>query len=578
MMNVMQGQKYQWQLPPTAHELLFHLAQRFNLSLPIAQTLISRGFTDEKTINSFLCMSFEDEVHHPSLMKDLEKAVDRISQAIDRQERILIFGDYDVDGITATSLIMLCLHSIGARVNFYLPHRVRDGYGLSAAVVQRARDNNYSLIITVDNGISAFDAVEKAQELQLDVIITDHHRPQGAVPAAHAVVNPAQSDCSYPCKFLAGVGVIFKVMARLYEKKGIPLPLKAYELLSLGTIADVVPLLDENRFWVRQGLALLNKHESFAFQVLKKNAKLVRPTLRSTDIGFFIAPQLNALGRLEDPRQGVSFLIGSDHQEIERIGTVLFELNTARKEIERAVLHQVTQEIQAGRIDLTRENIIMAASESWPPGVIGLVASRLVSAYGKPALLFHLTKNGLAKGSCRSIAAFNMFDALQASRDLLETFGGHSVAAGLSLKAAHLPLLKEKLECMIAQQLTSQDLQQKLVLDAELKMGDVNHKLLDDLQQLEPFGHQNHHPLFYLKQVSLIEKPVLLKDEHVKCRIFADGVIKPLIFFNRPDLFMLLLQREREPFDVAVQVSENHWNGSMNIELQGYDIAYSSNG
>ncbi len=574
IMNRIHGEKYLWQLPENEAALVFDLAQKFNLSLPIAQTLLSRGMTDHDQLDRFLFTSYERDVAHPSLLKDIDKAVDRIRLAIEKKERILVFGDYDVDGITATSLMMLALLPLGAQINFYLPHRLRDGYGLSSKIVERAAQNKYSLIITVDNGITAFDAVEAAHKHNVDVIITDHHRPHGKIPSAHAIVNPVQEGCSYPFKKLAGVGVVFKLLSYLYEQKGLQLPPKAYELLTLGTVADVVPLIGENRYWVRHGLSLINAYESIPLETLKRNAKIARPRLRSTDIGYFIAPQLNALGRLEDPRQGVSFLIGSDKGEIERLGTVLFELNQARKTIEKSVFGQVVEQIQQGLIDLSSENIILAASSSWPPGVIGLVASRLVSAYGKPTLLFHLTKNGLAKGSCRSISEFNMFDALTVSGDLLESFGGHSAAAGLSLKVENLPLLKEKLEELIAAQLTAEDLQQKIILDAELKMADVGQKLLADIQHLEPFGHENKQPLFYLRNISLVEKPQLLKDEHVKCKVFADGVIKPLIFFGRPDLFPLLMKQEEKSFDAAVQISENYWNGRVNVELQGYDISF----
>ena len=572
-MNTLVGEKYIWQLPNLDHEHAFSLARDFNVSIPVAQTLVSRGFRTKEQVDAFLFSVYERDVAHPSHMKDAQKAVDRIIKAIDNKERILIFGDYDVDGMTATSLMMLCLMPLGARVNFFLPHRVKDGYGLSTRVVRRAAQSKYSLIVTVDNGITAYEPVVQARALGIDVIITDHHRPHDKIPPAYAVVNPAQNECPYPFKKLAGVGVIFKVISLLYERKKLTLPSKAYELLLLGTIADVVPLVGENRFWVRHGLGMISKHESFSFQVLKKNSAITRPRINATDIGFFITPQINALGRLEDPRQGISFLIGANTKEVERVGAVLFELNQARKEIERSIFGQVNAEISAGRIDLAKENIILAASNSWPPGVIGLVASRLVSAYGRPTFLFHLDKGNLAKGSCRSIKSFDIFEALSQVHDLLESFGGHPQAAGLSLKVDRLPEFKERLEQIISVRLTSDDLSQKLELDAEITMNDINQKLMADVTHLEPFGHENAQPIFYLKKVSLLESPTLLKDEHVKCRVFADGIIKPVIFFNRPELWKKLSQQDTQPFDLAVHVAENHWNGQVNIELIGCDVA-----
>lgn len=574
MYDVVQGEKFLWKLPQHSSELICNLAASYNLSLPIIQVLLSRGYATNQKIDSFLFSSFEKDVMHSSLLKDAGRAVDRILKAIQENEKILVFGDYDVDGITSSSMMMLSLLPLNAHINFFLPHRVRDGYGLSTKIVERAAQNNYSLIITVDNGITAFEPVLKAQELGVDVIITDHHRPHGKVPPAYAIVNPNQEDCSYPFKYLAGVGVTFKVLSLLYEKLGKELPAKVYELLLLGTIADVVPLTGENRFWVRHGLHYVNSVESFAFKVLKQNGNVVKPMINATDIGFSVAPQINALGRLEDPRDGVKFLIGSDKQEVERVGKVLFELNQSRKEIERDIFNDVVAQIEQGLINLEQENVIIAASASWPPGVIGLVASRIVSAYGKPTILFHLTKDGLAKGSCRSIPEFNMFNALQSCDDIITNFGGHSLAAGLALPQNNLRELKQRLETILRSQVTEYDLLQKMTLDAELNLADLHKKFIADLCHLEPFGNSNSQPVFYVKNVVLTQVPRLLKDAHVKCMVFADGVIKSLIFFNRPELFEKFIHQASEPFDVAVQVTENHWNDTISIEMIGIDVKF----
>ncbi len=572
--QILQGEKYLWRLPDVDNRLVADIAASYNLSFPIVQTLFSRGFKEKDAIDSFLFTTYERDVAHPSRMKDAQKAVDRILHAINNQEKILVFGDYDVDGITSSSLMMISLLPLGAQVNFYLPHRVKDGYGLSTKVVERAASNGYKVIITVDNGISAFEPALRAKELGIDLIITDHHRPHDHVPEAYAIVNPNQSDCPYPFKVLAGVGVSFKLLSLLYEMKKMQLPAKAYELLLLGTVADVVPLLGENRYWVRHGLNYVNQYESLALRVLKQNGKVVHERISSTDVGFSLAPQINALGRLEDPRQGVGFLIGSNEKDVEHTGKILLELNEARKEIERSIYNHVVHEIQSGNIDLSIENVIVAASDSWPPGVIGLVAGRLMNAYGKPTILLHLSKNGIAKGSCRSIPEFNMFNALQANKDLLLNFGGHSMAAGLGLKIENVPLLKARLESMVREQLTEFDLKQKLVLDASARLSDFNQKFMADLNHLEPFGNSNSVPVFYLPDVVCVQKPQLLKDAHVKCSVFADGVIKQLMFFNRPDLFEKLMAVGENSFSLAAQVKENHWNGRTNIELMGTDISF----
>ena len=560
-------------MPADQGQLIADLAIKYNLSFPVVQTLVNRGFASRESIDSFLFSSLEKDVADPSLLKDAQKSVDRILHAIKKGEQILVFGDYDVDGITSSALMMICLLPLGARVNFFLPHRVRDGYGISSKIVERAARNGYKVIITVDNGITAFEPAQKAKELGIDLIITDHHRPHGKVPDAFAIINPNQDDCAYPFKTLAGVGVAFKLLSLLYRIKGMRIPPKAYELLLLGTIADVVPLLGENRFWVRHGLQYVNTEQSLALKTLKANGRVTKPKLSATDIGFSITPQINALGRLDDPRQGVKFLIGSDEAEIIEVGRILLELNEARKEIERSVINDVVQKIDTGEINLEKENVIIATKKGWPPGVIGLVASRMVHAYGRPTLLFHLTDDGMAKGSCRSIPEFNMFDALQKNAGLLKQFGGHSMAAGLSLEQKNLPALKESLEDLVAAQLTPFDLKQKITIDAQVSLQDLSKKFMADLAHLEPFGNENAQPLFYLKDVVAIQKPTLLKDAHVKCSVFADGVIKPVIFFNRPELYYQILSYDQEPFCIAAHVQENHWNGRVNIELTGVDVS-----
>lgn len=569
------GSKYRWNLPECDDQLVTKLASDHALSYAIAHVLATRGYVTSERITDLLTSYREKDVADPRLLKDAVKAVDRIQQAIRDQEKILVFGDYDVDGITSSALMMICLLPLGAQVNFFLPNRARDGYGLSTKIVERAARNGYSLIITVDNGITAFEPAAKARELGIDLIITDHHRPHDHVPDAYAIVNPAQEDCPYPFKYFAGVGVSFKVLSLLYEIVGKELPTKAYELLLLGTVADVVPLLGENRFWVRHGLALINAHESVSFAVLKQNGKLSKPTVTATDIGFNVTPQINALGRLEDPRQAVGFLVGVDKGQVHEVGQTLLRLNEVRKEIERAIFDDVQSAIDQKKIDITRENCIIAASKEWQPGVIGLVASRLVSAYGKPTILLHLTDSGLAKGSCRSIAEFNMFSALTSVKHLLEQFGGHSVAAGLALKQEQIPALKEALEKIISEQLEPTDLLPKITIDAPLSMDEIDKPLVHDLKRLEPFGNAHSEPIFMVTRVFSAENPVLLKNVHVRVTVACQkGSKKTVMFFNRPDVYEQLIELGNSYFDMAVRVNENHWNGSVTIQLIGVDIRY----
>lgn len=570
-MSFVQGLKYRWQLPSVNNQKAQEIAVAYSLSFAVSHVLVARNFSVSPLLDQYL---FGDDslVSDPSLLKDSVKAVDRILHAIKHKEKILICGDYDVDGVTSSALMMMGLLPLGADVNFFLPNRARDGYGLSTAIIERAAKNGYSLIITVDNGITAFDPAKKALELGIDLIITDHHKPHAHLPDAFAIINPQQSDCPYPFKYFAGVGVAFKVLTLLYKKLNKHIPLKVYELLLLGTIADVVPLIQENRWWVRYGLLYIKEHESYSLQVLKKNGKLEKPFLSSTDIGFSLTPQINALGRLEDARQAVNFLLGINRGLVDEVGTILAQLNERRKEVERDIIGDIQKKINDMTININEENALIVSSKQWPSGVIGLVASRFVGMYGKPTILFHETADGILKGSCRSITEFNMFNALESMNDLIIQFGGHALAAGLSIKKSNFELFKNRLHNLIGQSVDPTSLVPKIRIDAELLLTEANKKLLTDLALLEPFGNGNEQPIFYVKNLSLIESPVLLKELHVKCKLFADGIIKQVIFFNRPELYQWLLDNKHELFVIIATVSQNYWKDSVRIELVGQDI------
>ncbi len=566
------GLKYLWQIANIDRGEALRISNDHNISLATANILYAKGYRTKEQINSFLFVSREKDVHDPKYFKGSDIVLARLLKAIDKKERILVFGDYDVDGITSTSLLLISFLPLGANINFFLPNRKKDGYGLSAKIVQKAYDNKYDLIITVDNGITAFEASDLADKLGIDLIITDHHRPLDKIPKALAIIDSNQEDCDYPYKDLAGVGTIFKIVCMVYEKKGLSLPDKIYELLMLGTVADVAPLTGENRYWVRFGLTKVNKNRSFALSVLANNGKFVKSKIDSRDIGFMIAPQLNALGRLEDSREAVEFLISSDNRSVEKIGARLKRINEDRKKIDRRIYLDIETAILEKRIDLEKENVIIAASLDWPAGVIGLVAGRLAQNYGKPSILFHMDKRGILKGSCRSIPEFNIFDALNSCKDLLIQFGGHSFAAGLKLHKKNLPEFKARLEVLLVEQVVPEDLVPKLKIDANLNLTELNSSFLSEMENLEPFGNQNTQPAFILKNVTLQGQPQILKEKHIKCSIFSDGIIKPVIFFNRPELYSFFNNLGDDTFDLVAYVTKNEWNNRINIELQGLDV------
>lgn len=573
-MEILQGCKYIWKIKPIDTALATKLSLETSFSLPVAKILLAKNLTTKDQILDFLFPQIYFSEQDVFLMKDAAVAVKRIAQAIDLKEKILIFGDYDVDGMTSTSIAMLALRHLDANVSFYLPDRVRDGYGLSTKIVELAAKNGYSLIITVDNGTTCLEAAALAKELKIDLIITDHHQPKGELPVALALVNPHQKDCSYSYKYFCGAGVIFKLMSFLYQQKNKELPEKVFELLMMGTVADVVPLTGENRFWVQKGLKLLTEQkQSFSFRCLAGNAGKEEKTLwRSSDIGFGIAPQLNALGRLADPKRAIKFLISSDQQAILDTASVLKEVNSQRKEIEGLVYQEIEKQIKSKQIDLEKERVILAASQSWPAGVIGLVAGRFTANYGRPCFLFHITEDGLAKGSARSIVGSDLFAILTQNSALLKSFGGHKLAAGLSLAVDDLSVLKQNLEQQFAELFSFEDLQPALQLDAEVDLTDLNSHFLQDFEKLEPFGNENSSPILYFKDVRLHQAPILIKDLHVKAFVRSGVTVKTVIFFNRPELYSFLLENQNEVFSLAAQILLNEFKQKTTLELQGLDI------
>ncbi len=575
MTAALQGIKYLWHLPCAQKEKIFEIASSFSLHTPLAAVLAERHKTLEE-IRLFLQPNFPD-ISHLFLMKDVKQAAQRLIQAIERKEKILICGDYDVDGVTSSALVLACLLPLGAHINFFLPHRVKDGYGLSPSTVQKAVASGYKLLITVDNGITCHAAANCAQEYGIDLIITDHHMPHEKLPTSHSIVNPQQYDCAYPYKYFAGVGVVFKVMECVYHLLGKKLPQKVYELLLLGTIADVVPLTGENRYWVQHGLALLKKQKGLALQTLAQNAGLSKTEWDSLDIGFMIAPQINALGRLDDPREAVTFLLSSDEEKVARIGATLSSINEERKRIDRTIFEQIEKKIHSKEINVEKEYVIMAADTAWPPGVIGLVASKLCAAYARPTLLFHLTQDGIAKGSFRSIKKFHLFNALSEAKDLFISFGGHAHAAGAQLYATHLPALHAHLSTQVSKQCMKEDLVPSLYIDAHLEGASLSLSLVRQMKLLEPFGHHNPQPLFYIGPAVLHGTPYLLKEKHVKATFYIQGIFCSTIFFQRPDLYSLFLECPDHSFLIAGHVTCNEWNGKISLQIQGIDVAFSEN-
>lgn len=571
--NTINGLKYIWENPYYENNIyqISDLAVSLNISIPIATLLYNKGYKNKQDALLFLFPVYDSVIYNPKLMQHAELAVFRILKAIENKEKILICGDYDVDGITSTSLLLHALLELKANVNFFLPHRVNDGYGLSPKVIERAKNSGYTLLITVDNGTCAFEALLKAKELALDVIITDHHQPKDFPEGALYLVNPHQKDCAYPFKELAGVGVIFKVVSLLYELLQIKIPNKIYELFLLGTIADMVPLLGENRYWIKYSLEKLKHYDSSAISLLKKNAKLGdEKLLTSQDIAFSLAPQINALGRLDDPRNGVLFFIQDDIDLLKTISQQLSYLNIERKEKEKKSIHAILLEIEKEIIHPHDVGCIIKSSKDFPAGIIGLIAAKLNQQYHVPTCIFTENKNNILKGSCRSIPKCNLFEILNnIDPCLLISFGGHKAAAGLSLKKENLMSFSDAFSKEVLNRCTKNDFQQKITIDSFLELEEMNLKFWNDLTLLEPFGMDNAVPVFCINDI-IISDIKIIKDIHVKITVHSLEKKISVIFFNRLDI--INAAKINQKISLLAKVTQNTWNEKINLELQGVDL------
>lgn len=549
------------------------LSAQLNISWTIALILYNRGYKTKEKALRFLFPNDTNEVHDPSLLCNADNAAKRIILAIKNQERILICGDYDVDGITGTSLLLHSLLELQAQANFFLPHRIRDGYGLSSKIIEKAKKAGYSLVITVDNGTCAFEALKKAAELQLDVIVTDHHQPKETPEGLLYLVNPHQKDCQYPFKELAGVGVAFKLIILLYNLLGKKIPSKIYELYMIGTIADLVPLVDENRYWVKHALEKITKEESPSITLLKKNAKFPKEKiLNSTDIAFSLAPQLNALGRLDDPRNGVLFFVNDNNEtQLQAISNQLYTLNEERKKKEKALSKELLHEIAHQPIHPHETGCIIKASKLFPAGIIGLIAARVNQEYAVPACIFTETTEGILKGSCRTIPQCNIFKILSnIDQSLLLSFGGHKAAAGVSLHKKNLPIFSSLFSEEVLKICKKEDFKNKINIDAFIEIDDINHKLWKDLSLMEPFGASNSTPLFCITNAKIANIKII-KEVHVK--ILLEGITKSvwIIFFNRVDIINNIKLRER--ISLVGKLTENTWEDKKILEIIGTDIS-----
>jgi single-stranded-DNA-specific exonuclease len=506
-----------WQICEVDGDAVARLCRDLNVPSIIARLLILRGVSDPDSAQRFLNPAL-DQLHNPFLLADMKTAVERLRRALDQKEKILIYGDYDVDGTMAVVILLAALRGLGGDVEAYIPHRLRDGYGMRAAVIEEAAAKGVRVVVSVDTGIREHEALIRARDLGVDCIVTDHHLPDEHLPPACAILNPQRADSGYPEKVLAGVGVAFKLVQALLGERLSGRLLQSYlKVVALGTIADVVPLLGENRVIARFGLEAFRQPSQAGLQALLEVSGLDRYDVSAGNMAFRLAPRLNAAGRMEDARDVIDLFTCSDLEKARVIARRLDGLNRDRQRTEDGILRDIAEVMDRHPEKRDRYSLVLAG-EQWHRGVIGIAAQRVVERYHRPALVLSV-EDGLAVGSGRSIRAFHLLDALTAMQGLFVRYGGHARAAGFALPAHRIAELESRFEQYAREALRLEDLEPTLRVDAEVSGDDIDWTLYEALQTLAPFGCGNPTPVLAARDLRLVFGPRILQEKHLKLRV-----------------------------------------------------------
>jgi single-stranded-DNA-specific exonuclease len=550
------------------------LAAALQVSPVTARLLCIRGLDDPERARRFLSPSLTD-LHDPFALADMRVAVDRIQAAIARRERIAIHGDYDVDGVTSTVILRRALELLGADVTHFIPERLRDGYGLQPASLDRLHADGVRLVISVDCGIRGVEAAQHAKALGLDLIITDHHEPDAALPDAFAVINPKRHDCRYPDKNLAGVGVALKVVQALCANAGRAAWLPAFvKVAAIGTLADVVPLIGENRVIAKLGLEMLSKGpHKVGLRSLLEVCGLTGRDIDSYHIGFVLAPRVNAAGRMSTPDIAARLLLASDEGMGEEARALAEQLNTEnlRRQQEEAEIVAQAKKVVETDLEVGSRTVIVVAGEGWHRGVIGIVASKLVDAFHRPAIVLSIDESGIAHGSCRSIPSFSILAALESCADAMIKFGGHKVAAGLTVEATRIRELRTRVNDFADGYLQPDDLRPRLWIDGTLAFKSIGQQVASELVALAPFGAGNPNPIFRASRVEIVDGPRRVKDRHLKMAFRQDGRIMRGIAWRASERESFVTEH-RSAIDLAFSVEQDTWNGEKYLQLSVADF------
>jgi len=557
--------KKKWEYYAQDEELVEKIASKHNISRLLAKILVNRNITEEEEINVFLNPK-RNNFHNPFLMLDMEKAVERIIQAIEKNEKTIIYGDYDVDGITSITVLKKYLEERGLEVDYYIPNRLEEGYGLNKAAIQEIAEKGYKLMITVDCGISGIEEIDLANSLGIETIITDHHEQLDELPNAYCIINPKRRDNTYPFRGLAGVGVVFKLIQAISIKLNLDEKeyLKYLDIVCIGTISDIVPLKDENRVIAKLGLMLVKVTKNIGLREL-----IIASGYKNIDSGmisFGIAPRVNASGRMGKQEEALKLFLTKNSEEAKKITQRLNEYNIERQEKERYIYEQAIAELENKNIE--ELNSIVLAGENWHHGVIGIVASRITEKFFKPTILICI-EGDEGKGSGRSVPGFDLHEALVQSADYLKKFGGHEMAVGLSLKKKKIEDFKEFFE-EIAEKQNVKQIVSVINIDCEVTRNDLKKETIEQIKMLEPFGEQNKQPLVVYKNLKIESIRALSEGKHLKLMLKDNNDTIDAIGFNMGELSEQYLIGDK--VDVVGNLEINSFNGQEKIQINLKDI------
>lgn len=547
------------------------LVEALGVSPIVAQLLVNRGLATVDQAGTFLKGDIS-ELYNPFLMGGMYEAVSRMKKAIASKERILIHGDYDVDGVTSVALLVFTLRSLGMNPHYYIPNRVAQGYGLSEGGVQEAIDTGATLLITVDCGITSYEEVRILKEHGVDVIITDHHEVPKVLPPAYAIVNPHQETCAYPDKDLSGVSIVFKLCEALCNEFDSKEVWRHLDLVSLGTVSDVAPLIGENRILVKEGLKQLKDGSANkGVKALIEASGLKKRELGSFEIGFILGPRINASGRIGSADQAVELLLTDDEGEAALLAKRLNEANRERQRIEGATLKEAMSKVDR-EINFKDHKVIVLHGEDWHTGVIGIVASRISDKFYRPTILIS-TRHGVGRGSGRSIENFHLFEALMGCSDILKEYGGHKYACGLTILEKNLTEFKKTINEIANNVLTPEDLVPGLDIDMEIELSSLDNKIVEEIAVLEPFGASNPQPVFCSRNLQLSRPPRIIKNNHLKLWV-TDGKrnFEAIGFGLAKDSDIEISLKRLPEIDLAYTVSFNTWQGLNTIQLKIKDL------